>query len=67
MILAPSCGACLGLHSGILGRGERAISTTNRNFLGRMGHKESEIYLASPASVAAAAIAGQIVDPRHYL
>lgn len=67
MILAPSCGACLGLHSGILARGERAISSTNRNFVGRMGHKEAEIFLGSPASVAAAAIAGKIVDPRKYL
>jgi 3-isopropylmalate/(R)-2-methylmalate dehydratase large subunit len=67
MILAPSCGACLGLHSGILSSGERAISSTNRNFLGRMGHKESEIFLASPASVAAAAITGKITDPRNYL
>lgn len=67
MILAPSCGACLGLHSGILAKGERAISSTNRNFVGRMGHKEAEIFLGSPASVAAAAIAGKIVDPRKYL
>lgn len=67
MILAPSCGACLGLHGGILARGERAISSTNRNFVGRMGHKESEIFLGSPASVAAAAIEGKIVDPRKYL
>lgn len=67
MILAPSCGACLGLHSGILARGERAISSTNRNFVGRMGHKESDIFLASPASVAAAAITGKITDPRQYL
>ena len=66
MILAPSCGACLGLHSGILARGERAISSTNRNFVGRMGHKEAEIFLGSPASVAAAAIEGQIADPRIY-
>ncbi len=67
MILAPSCGACLGLHSGIMAGAERAISSTNRNFVGRMGHKESEIFLASPASVAAAAIAGKITDPRQYL
>lgn len=67
MILAPSCGACLGLHSGIMARAERAISSTNRNFTGRMGHKESEIFLASPASVAAAALAGKITDPRQYL
>lgn len=67
MVLAPSCGACLGLHSGILARGERAISSTNRNFVGRMGHKEAEIFLGSPASVAAAAIEGRIADPRKYL
>ena len=67
MILAPSCGACLGLHSGILARSERAISSTNRNFVGRMGHKEAEIFLGSPASVAAAAIEGKITDPRKFL
>lgn len=67
MILAPSCGACLGLHSGILARGEKAISSTNRNFVGRMGHKEAQIFLGSPASVAAAAIEGKITDPRKYL
>lgn len=67
VILAPSCGACLGLHSGILAKGEKAISSTNRNFVGRMGHKESKIFLGSPASVAAAAIEGKIVDPRNYL
>ena len=67
MVLAPSCGACLGLHSGILARSERAISSTNRNFVGRMGHKEAEIFLGSPASVAAAAIEGKIADPRQYV
>lgn len=67
MVLAPSCGACLGLHSGIIGKGERAISSTNRNFVGRMGHKEAEIFLGSPVSVAAAAIEGKIADPRKYL
>lgn len=67
MILAPSCGACLGLHSGILAKGERAISSTNRNFVGRMGHKEAEIFLGSPATVAASAIAGRITDPRDYM
>jgi len=67
MILAPTCGACLGLHSGILARGERAISSTNRNFVGRMGHKEAEIFLGSPATVAASAIEGKIADPRNYL
>ncbi len=67
IILAPSCGACLGLHSGILAKGEKAISSTNRNFVGRMGHKEAEIFLGSPATVAAAAVAGRICDPRNYL
>jgi 3-isopropylmalate/(R)-2-methylmalate dehydratase large subunit len=67
IILAPSCGACLGVHSGVLASGERCISATNRNFIGRMGSKESEVYLASPLSVAAAAIEGKIVDPRNYL
>lgn len=66
-ILAPSCGACLGVHSGILAAGERCISSTNRNFIGRMGSKESEVYLASPLSVAVAAIRGAICDPRQYL
>ena len=67
VILAPSCGACLGLHSGILAKGERAISSTNRNFVWRMGHKEAEIFLGSPASVAAAAVEGKITDPRKFL
>ena len=67
IILAPSCGACLGLHSGILAKGEKVISSTNRNFVGRMGHKESQILLGSPASVAAAALEGRIADPRKYL
>ncbi|MDK2918213.1 MAG: 3-isopropylmalate/(R)-2-methylmalate dehydratase large subunit [Candidatus Petromonas sp.] len=66
-ILAASCGACLGLHSGALAPGEVCISSTNRNFLGRMGSKDSKVYLASPVSVAAAAIEGKIVDPRKYL
>lgn len=66
-ILAPSCGACLGLHSGALAAGEVCISSTNRNFLGRMGSKDSRIYLASPVSVAAAAIEGKIIDPRKFL
>jgi 3-isopropylmalate/(R)-2-methylmalate dehydratase large subunit len=67
VILAPSCGACLGVHSGVLAAGERCISSTNRNFIGRMGSKESEVYLASPLTVAAAAIRGAISDPRQYL
>ena len=59
----PTCGPCLGGHAGILAKGERAISTTNRNFVGRMGHTESEVYLASPAIAAASAILGRIASP----
>lgn len=64
VVSTPTCGPCLGGHMGILAAGERAIATTNRNFVGRMGHVESEVYLASPAVAAASAIAGRIVDPR---
>ncbi len=64
-IMNPGCGPCLGAHGGVLSAGERCISTTNRNFNGRMGSAEAEVYLASPASVAAAAIAGEIVDFRN--
>lgn len=63
IVSTPTCGPCLGGHMGILAAGERALATTNRNFVGRMGHPESEVYLASPYIAAASAIAGKIVSP----
>ena len=65
--VTPGCAACLGTHEGMITSGETCITTTNRNFPGRMGHPEARIYLGSPASVAAAALEGKIVDPTPYL
>jgi len=65
IVMNPGCGPCLGAHEGTLAPGEVCISSSNRNFQGRMGSREAEIYLASPASVTAAAIAGELVDFRE--
>ncbi len=66
-ISPPTCGPCLGGYMGILAKGERAVATTNRNFVGRMGHPESEVYLANPAVAAASAIAGKIAGPDEVM
>ncbi|QCX34019.1 3-isopropylmalate dehydratase large subunit [Caloramator sp. E03] len=65
VVSTPTCGPCLGGHMGILAKGERALATTNRNFVGRMGHPESEVYLCSPAVAAASAITGKITSPEE--
>ena len=67
IVSTPTCGPCLGGHMGILAEGERAVATTNRNFVGRMGHPKSEVYLASPAVAAASAITGKISSPEEVL
>ena len=65
VVSTPTCGPCLGGHCGVLAKGERAVATTNRNFTGRMGHTESEVYLASPAVAAASAVMGELASPEQ--
>jgi len=67
VVSPPTCGPCLGGHMGILAKGERCVATTNRNFVGRMGHPESEVYLSSPAVAAASAVKGRIAHPEEVV
>ena len=67
VVTTPTCGPCLGGHMGVMAAGEKTVSTTNRNFVGRMGHTSSEVYLASPAVAAASAITGKISSPEELV
>ena len=67
IVSTPTCGPCLGGYMGVLAAGERCVSTTNRNFVGRMGHVDSEVYLASPAVAAASAVTGHITHPKEVM